>query len=848
MERPRPTRRAAQTALVAGLVLGLSAGAMAPALAAEQPVPADPAPAADRGEEQKRTAHPELRGKRKVSAVRFLSKDGSADFGTATPFTLKEVGSSRRYTVAVPGQGGVTDTVQKVRPGKYKLTSDLSMYDGATYVVDELKPATGVVTVKRPTRKKPKRISKVVFSLDKQAPDLAMETTGTQADSVTLSWAGPEDVTEYVLRRTEGMAGAATQADGTSVPLESPTATTATDSTVTAGTEYTYTLFASRPTGAAAPVSVFAVTPTLDGTSAAYSLMPNSVMATDFDALGAKSLGGGQVSIVLSDAAARRVSETHVSVPAARSWERRSGGDCIVGQPVVVPTQVAGQDAFYGAVAECKGDRAVVDTKVPLDAAFKTLEANRDLSDDCEPLATAGAAPQEEMFRAEPEETSPRDCDEVEMDTDGDGLNDNQEKGLGTDPADPDTDADGHTDGQEVAAGTNPLDAADHPAPPDHSDADLDGLAASLETKEGLDPNKLDSDGDGFTDGEEVLIFLTDAADANSTPLATPEDTEPDGLDNAREQQEGSDPNLADTDGDLFFDGEEVLIWGTDPADAASKAGDRSAVVGAQPMMREVAPSRAANGMPKAVVNCEGTYGRGVRLNPYVQPGGHAHLGLSKGKLTWNIDATMTVGVNPEVYVEGNYECAVEFQGKSFQITWAPVPINLNIKPLLKASASAKFVLYGPNLSAKIGFHTDGHVEAKVDWCWYGPCGVYLDMRQNNWPIYGAEVSNPWVEIEGGLNLSLGTTAEIAVGYDGGIAGGAKAGFAVNLVPLSANFDAKWHNRFCTGFSLGADVGVNLLAEAWIVKRSWGVKYERELFKYRVEYPGMKLNLPRGCG
>jgi hypothetical protein len=60
--------------------------------------------------------------------------------------------------------------------------------------------------------------------------------------------------------------------------------------------------------------------------------------------------------------------------------------------------------------------------------------------------------------------------DEVELgsdpndpDTDDDGLIDGEEVFLGTDPADPDTDDDGATDLAEEQAGTSPLDSDDHP-------------------------------------------------------------------------------------------------------------------------------------------------------------------------------------------------------------------------------------------------------------------------------------------------------------------------------------------------------------------------------------------------
>jgi hypothetical protein len=48
-------------------------------------------------------------------------------------------------------------------------------------------------------------------------------------------------------------------------------------------------------------------------------------------------------------------------------------------------------------------------------------------------------------------------------DADSDGLSDDEEEQLGTDPLDPDSDDDGWEDGEEVEAGTNPLYEHSHP-------------------------------------------------------------------------------------------------------------------------------------------------------------------------------------------------------------------------------------------------------------------------------------------------------------------------------------------------------------------------------------------------
>ena len=44
------------------------------------------------------------------------------------------------------------------------------------------------------------------------------------------------------------------------------------------------------------------------------------------------------------------------------------------------------------------------------------------------------------------------------LDTDGDGIPDEDEIRLGTNPFDPDTDHDGYPDGLEIALGSDPLD------------------------------------------------------------------------------------------------------------------------------------------------------------------------------------------------------------------------------------------------------------------------------------------------------------------------------------------------------------------------------------------------------
>jgi len=138
----------------------------------------------------------------------------------------------------------------------------------------------------------------------------------------------------------------------------------------------------------------------------------------------------------------------------------------------------------------------------------------------------------------------------VKADSDNDGLTDEREKALGTDPHDPDTDNDGLSDGDEVNKyGTSPVDF----------DTDGDGLGDGDEIDRGTDPKDIDSDDDGLKDGEEVMSYKTDPLDP---------DTDDDGLDDKSEVSiYNTDPLKADTDDDGLNDYEELRTYNTDPLD-----------------------------------------------------------------------------------------------------------------------------------------------------------------------------------------------------------------------------------------------------------------------------------------
>ncbi len=107
----------------------------------------------------------------------------------------------------------------------------------------------------------------------------------------------------------------------------------------------------------------------------------------------------------------------------------------------------------------------------------------------------------------------------VEGDTDGDGLSDEREEELGTDPNNPDSDGDGLSDGDEVGRGTDPLDP----------DSDDDGILDGDEILLGTDPNTPDQACAG-TSAEATLatkpvdiILVIDSSSSMSEEIAAVE-------------------------------------------------------------------------------------------------------------------------------------------------------------------------------------------------------------------------------------------------------------------------------------------------------------------------------------
>jgi outer membrane protein OmpA-like peptidoglycan-associated protein len=269
-------------------------------------------------------------------------------------------------------------------------------------------------------------------------------------------------------------------------------------------------------------------------------------------------------------------------------------------------------------------------------------------------------------------------------DLDGDGLLNDEEKRLGTDPLNPDTDGDKLRDGEEVFKyRTNPLDP----------DSDDDGLEDGYEVQtiyelsrgldellfggiQGLnvrrildlsgvapgprrdgpafaslgdaplaptrqdpgrvttDPLNPDTDGDGLLDGEEVNSYRTH-------PLKT--DTDGDGLTDGDEvKRYRTDPTRVDTDGDGLSDGDEVLRHRTNPLVADT---DKGGVPDGREIQMGLNPLDSADDVPIIAVG-ERIILEGVNFETNkatLLPGAKAILDQVANSLLANPDAEVAI-------------------------------------------------------------------------------------------------------------------------------------------------------------------------------------------------------------
>ena len=166
------------------------------------------------------------------------------------------------------------------------------------------------------------------------------------------------------------------------------------------------------------------------------------------------------------------------------------------------------------------------------------------------------------------------------VDSDGDGLTNDEEKQLGTDPKNPDSDGDGLSDRDEFSKHrSNPLKAdsdddgigdyaeiIEHGSNPANPDSDDDGLSDMEEIQtHRTNPLKKDSDGDRISDKDEINISKTDPNNS---------DMDDDGIDDGQEVVTyKTDPTNPDSDGDGLSDQEEIVNHKTNPLESDSDQG-----------------------------------------------------------------------------------------------------------------------------------------------------------------------------------------------------------------------------------------------------------------------------------
>jgi len=242
-----------------------------------------------------------------------------------------------------------------------------------------------------------------------------------------------------------------------------------------------------------------------------------------------------------------------------------------------------------------------------------------------------------------------------------------------------DADGDGLADAWELL---NFGDLDETPA----GDTDTDGLTNQLEFTQGTNPTVADTDGDGLNDGPEVATHLTNPKVA---------DTDGDGLsDGAEINTHNSNPLQADTDGDGYPDGFEVAE-ATNPNLAAS-----------YPLISTLVGS-FTGGDPGEGLDLSGTFLYAVNVGTNGAPAGPVG------------DATFTDDLQPGILVTAVNEAAawnaaqygdtanddnLEHVITSMRWTPAPQTVNVDLEGLTVGRAYKLQILFAEGCCANRAF------------------------------------------------------------------------------------------------------------------------------------------------